>query len=78
MIAKNNELHVAHFRFVVVLLKEKNERICIFLISIFFFIFLSIFFYAFFEWLLKIPRWKSMVKRDETEILQTDNAIKKC
>ena len=70
MIAKNNELHAAHFRFVVVLLKEENERICIFLISIFF--------YASFEWLLKIPRWKSMVKRDETEILQTDNAIKKC
>lgn len=78
MIAKNNELHAAHFRFVVVLLKEENERICIFLISIFFFVFLSTFFYAFFEWLLKIPRWKSMVKRDETEILQTDNAIKKC
>lgn len=68
MIAKNNELHAAHFRFVVVLLNE-NERICIFLISIFFFVFLSIFFYASFEWLLKIPRWKSMVKRDETEIL---------
>lgn len=67
MIAKNNELHAAHFRFVVVLLNE-NERICIFLISIFFFVFLSIFFYASFEW-LKIPRWKSMVKRDETEIL---------
>ena len=49
MIAKNNELHAAHFRFVVVLLKEEKERICIFLISIFFFIFLSIFFYAFVE-----------------------------